>query len=200
MKRMFAGAFGEATIPARVTLAVEPSGLSAYGGGSLDKVGGIEWERVVSVTVPYPSAISISTDVGEMHLSMQEPSLLVGAITMRPATSGPIVAEILKRAAVAESPSISGVTPIPAARRREHAGPMTTTTLQRPRSGRVIAGVCAGLANRFGWNANVVRLLFILSLLLPGPQLIVYLVMWIVIPQEPQVVVAPASTPGAASA
>ena len=70
----------------------------------------------------------------------------------------------------------------------------TTPTLQRPRSGRVIAGVCAGLANRFGWNANVVRLLFILSLLLPGPQLIVYLVMWIVIPQEPIVAVAPATS------
>ena len=69
-----------------------------------------------------------------------------------------------------------------------------TPVLQRPRSGRVIAGVCAGLANRFGWNANVVRLLFILSLLLPGPQLIVYLVMWIVIPQEPIVAVAPASS------
>ena len=68
----------------------------------------------------------------------------------------------------------------------------TTPTLQRPRSGRVIAGVCAGLANRFGWNANVVRLLFILSLLLPGPQLIVYLVMWIVIPQEPIVAATPA--------
>ena len=75
----------------------------------------------------------------------------------------------------------------------------TTPTLQRPRSGRVIAGVCAGLANRFGWNANVVRLLFILSLLLPGPQLIVYLVMWIVIPQEPIVAVAPASSTTAAA-
>jgi phage shock protein C len=73
----------------------------------------------------------------------------------------------------------------------------TTPVLQRPRSGRVIAGVCAGLANRFGWNANVVRLLFLLSLLLPGPQLIVYLVMWIVIPQEPIVAVAPA--PGTAA-
>ena len=75
---------------------------------------------------------------------------------------------------------------------------MNTPTLQRPRSGRVIAGVCAGLANRFGWNANVVRLLFILSLLLPGPQLIIYIVMWIVIPQAPLVVTAPA--PGTATA
>lgn len=57
--------------------------------------------------------------------------------------------------------------------------------LQRPRTGRIIAGVCAGLANRFGWNANVVRLLFVLSFLLPGPQFIAYIVMWIVIPNEP---------------
>ncbi|MDF1478564.1 PspC domain-containing protein [Leifsonia sp. H3M29-4] len=57
--------------------------------------------------------------------------------------------------------------------------------LQRPRTGRILAGVCAGLANRFGWNANVVRLLFVLSFLLPGPQSIAYIVMWIVIPNEP---------------
>ena len=72
---------------------------------------------------------------------------------------------------------------------------MNTPTLQRPRSGRVIAGVCAGLANRFGWNANVVRLLFILSLLLPGPQLIIYIVMWIVIPNAPQSVTSATSAP-----
>ncbi|MGX5680024.1 PspC domain-containing protein [Schumannella luteola] len=69
---------------------------------------------------------------------------------------------------------------------------MTTSTLQRPRYGRVIAGVCAGLANRFGWNATIVRLLFVLSLLLPGPQAIFYIVAWIVIPNEPERVIAPA--------
>ena len=62
------------------------------------------------------------------------------------------------------------------------------TTLQRPRNGRILAGVCAGLANRFGWNANVVRLLFLLSCLLPGPQFIAYLVAWVVIPAEPEAV------------
>ena len=56
--------------------------------------------------------------------------------------------------------------------------------LRRPRTGRVIAGVCAGLAWRFGWNANIVRLLFVLSCLLPGPQFIAYIVLWIVIPNE----------------
>ena len=60
------------------------------------------------------------------------------------------------------------------------------TTLQRPLNGRVIAGVCAGLGNRFGLSANVVRLLFVLSCLLPGPQFIVYLVAWLVIPSEPE--------------
>ena len=62
---------------------------------------------------------------------------------------------------------------------------VTTTTLMRPQQGRVIAGVCAGLAQRFGWNANVVRLLFLLSCLLPGPQFVIYLVLWVLIPKAP---------------
>ena len=62
---------------------------------------------------------------------------------------------------------------------------MTTTTLTRPRQGKVIAGVCAGLAQRFGWNANVVRLVFLLSCLLPGPQFVIYLVLWLLIPKAP---------------
>ena len=59
-------------------------------------------------------------------------------------------------------------------------------TLQRPLEGRIIAGVCAGLAHRFGIRPFTVRLLFLLSCLLPGPQFIAYLVMWIVIPAEQQ--------------
>ena len=62
---------------------------------------------------------------------------------------------------------------------------MRTTTLTRPQQGKVIAGVCAGLAQRFGWNANVVRLLFLLSCLLPGPQFVIYLVLWLLIPKAP---------------
>ncbi|MBU1588135.1 MAG: PspC domain-containing protein [Actinobacteria bacterium] len=59
-------------------------------------------------------------------------------------------------------------------------------TLTRPRTGRVIAGVCAALGRRFGVSANLVRLLFLLSCLLPGPQFIIYIVAWIVIPTEPE--------------
>ena len=56
--------------------------------------------------------------------------------------------------------------------------------LVRPREGRMLAGVCAGLARRFGRSAGFVRLLFLLSLLLPGTQVIVYLALWIVMPNE----------------
>lgn len=73
---------------------------------------------------------------------------------------------------------------------------MTTLPLQRPRSGRVIAGVCAALGRRFGVSANIVRLLFLLSCLLPGPQFIIYLVAWIIIPLEPEIVRAPAGYSG----
>lgn len=47
---------------------------------------------------------------------------------------------------------------------------------------RWIAGVCAGLAHRFGLTPNTVRLLFVLSCLLPGPQFVVYIVLWILMP------------------
>ncbi len=60
-----------------------------------------------------------------------------------------------------------------------------SSTLTRPRQGKMIAGVCAGLADRFGWSAGGVRLLFVLSCLLPGPQVLVYLALWILMPKRP---------------
>ncbi|MFC4947771.1 PspC domain-containing protein [Pseudonocardia sp. GCM10023141] len=61
---------------------------------------------------------------------------------------------------------------------------MVASTLTRPRHGKVIAGVCAGLAERFGWSANGVRLLFLLSCLLPGPQFVIYLILWFLMPRR----------------
>ncbi|HEY3003462.1 MAG TPA: PspC domain-containing protein [Kribbellaceae bacterium] len=58
------------------------------------------------------------------------------------------------------------------------------SNLVRPRRGRWIAGVCAGLARRYGMSPNLVRLLFLLSCLLPGPQFIIYIALWILIPSE----------------
>jgi phage shock protein PspC (stress-responsive transcriptional regulator) len=56
--------------------------------------------------------------------------------------------------------------------------------LVRPRDNRVIAGVCSGLSRRFGVNPTLVRVVFLLSLLLPGPQVLIYLALWIIMPRE----------------
>lgn len=61
---------------------------------------------------------------------------------------------------------------------------MASTALTRPRRGKMIAGVCAGLARRFGMSATGVRALFVLSLLLPGPQILLYLALWIIMPRD----------------
>ena len=57
-------------------------------------------------------------------------------------------------------------------------------SLSRPTSDRMIAGVCSGVARRFGLSANVVRLAFVLSMFLPGPQIVLYLAGWLLIPDE----------------
>ena len=57
-------------------------------------------------------------------------------------------------------------------------------SLSRPRHDRVIAGVCSAIGHRFGIAPNVVRLIFVLSMLLPGPQILIYLAGWLLIPSE----------------
>lgn len=58
------------------------------------------------------------------------------------------------------------------------------TDLIRPRRGKIVAGVCAGLANRFNTSATLVRILFLASMLLPGPQILIYLVLWVIMPKQ----------------
>jgi phage shock protein C len=59
--------------------------------------------------------------------------------------------------------------------------------LRRSRSDRIIAGVCAGLAHHFGLDVTLMRVLYVLvSILSVGfPGTLVYIVLWLVIPQEP---------------
>ena len=57
--------------------------------------------------------------------------------------------------------------------------------LYRSRDERMIAGVCGGLASYLGVDPTVVRLLTVASLLLPGPQILAYLLAWVLIPEEP---------------
>lgn len=57
--------------------------------------------------------------------------------------------------------------------------------LVRPQNDRVIAGVCAGLGRRFGMGPWAARLLFVLILMvLPGSQLLIYPILWILMPSE----------------
>ncbi|MGH3318731.1 MAG: PspC domain-containing protein [Streptosporangiaceae bacterium] len=59
-----------------------------------------------------------------------------------------------------------------------------SVALYRPRRRRVIAGVCAGIADRLGWSPWLVRVLFVVSCVLPGPQVVVYLLLWFLMPNE----------------
>jgi phage shock protein PspC (stress-responsive transcriptional regulator) len=65
---------------------------------------------------------------------------------------------------------------------------MSTTiaprSLYRPRRGRMIAGVCAGLARRFGTTPTTMRVIFLVSCLLPGPQFLIYIALWVLLPSE----------------
>jgi phage shock protein C len=57
-----------------------------------------------------------------------------------------------------------------------------TRALVRPRHGKVIAGVCAALADRFGLSRTLVRIAFVLFGLF-GVGELVYIVLWIIIPR-----------------
>lgn len=59
-----------------------------------------------------------------------------------------------------------------------------TQGLVRIREGRVLAGVLGGLARRFGVRPRTMRVLFVISCLLPGPQFAAYLVLWFLMPKE----------------
>lgn len=59
------------------------------------------------------------------------------------------------------------------------------TRLYRSRRDRMVGGVCGGLAERFGWSATVVRIVFVASIILPGPQVLAYILLWVIVPLEP---------------
>ena len=58
--------------------------------------------------------------------------------------------------------------------------------LVRPHAGRNIAGVCIGLAQTYGWDVGVVRILTVLGFFFSGGFIgVAYLACWIGIPEEP---------------
>ena len=61
-----------------------------------------------------------------------------------------------------------------------------TRRLYRSRTNRKLAGVCGGLAQYFNADPTLIRVLFVVLAVLGGPGLLIYLVLWIVVPEEPQ--------------
>lgn len=57
-------------------------------------------------------------------------------------------------------------------------------SLVRPTGDRVIAGVCAALAQRFGVSVFLVRVIFVFLILLPPSAILIYLLLWVLIPSE----------------
>lgn len=65
---------------------------------------------------------------------------------------------------------------------------MRQQKLSRPREGKKIAGVCAGIARYFGLDPTLVRILWtVLTICPPFPGVIAYVVCWIVMPLDPWV-------------
>ena len=60
---------------------------------------------------------------------------------------------------------------------------MSTQKLTRSRRDRRIAGVCGGLAAYSGIDVTIIRILFVVLALAGGPGLLVYLVLWVVLPR-----------------
>lgn len=70
--------------------------------------------------------------------------------------------------------------------------------LVRPDRGKVLGGVCAGLGRRLGIDPWPARILFLLALLLvPGSQLLIYPVLWVLMPPETEAFAGPAAAPAA---
>jgi phage shock protein PspC (stress-responsive transcriptional regulator) len=61
----------------------------------------------------------------------------------------------------------------------------TSSKLHRSTTNRIIAGVCGGFAEWLGWNPTTFRVLFVVVSILSAafPGLLVYLILWLVMPK-----------------
>jgi phage shock protein C len=79
---------------------------------------------------------------------------------------------------------------------RRVGGVVARHRLVRPRSGRKVAGVCLAFSEYFDLDVTLIRVVWLIAAILTVPVLfIAYLICWIVVPEEPEVVmVAPAGS------
>ncbi|AVM01247.1 PspC domain-containing protein [Gordonia iterans] len=74
--------------------------------------------------------------------------------------------------------------PDPAPASAPGAASSSNKRLTRSSSDKMLGGVCGGLARYFGVDATWVRIAFVASILLPGPQVLLYLLLWLIIPKD----------------
>ena len=65
------------------------------------------------------------------------------------------------------------------------AGYPPPSRLYRSQTDRMVAGVCSGIAQHYGWDVTLVRLVLVLCVLCGGFGVLAYVIAWIVIPEAP---------------
>ena len=58
------------------------------------------------------------------------------------------------------------------------------TKITRPEEGRIVGGVCQGIANAFDLDPTIVRIVTAVLILAAGSGPLIYLVLWVIIPDE----------------
>lgn len=71
-------------------------------------------------------------------------------------------------------------------RRRSAGDDPWRKPLRRSATDRVLAGVCSGIANHFGSDPSVVRLVTLICIIFGGLSIWIYILLWIIIPSEPK--------------
>lgn len=61
---------------------------------------------------------------------------------------------------------------------------MSEKKLVRDTSNEMVAGVCAGLARYFDIDAVIIRLVFVVLALAGGPGVLLYIILWIIMPES----------------
>ena len=79
------------------------------------------------------------------------------------------------------------------------AGVVARKRLVRPRSGRKVAGVCLGFAEYFDLDVGLVRIVWLVCAVLGLVGVVAYCAAWIVVPEEPLALAAPAVEPNKAA-
>lgn len=69
----------------------------------------------------------------------------------------------------------------------------TRERIYRSRSNRIIGGVCSGLGNYLNLDPVLIRIIFIVLAIFAGGGILIYIILWIVIPEEPAIVLQSAS-------